>query len=115
MRDFIIWLLSYIFKPFTIIAELLRFTSEAKVNKNILTQPTSKFVIDEDLKLDIEKYLLKRYLLSRCLVLLINAIIVIPITAAVTKSAALTSLATALVYFATSSISEDLVSELYEV
>lgn len=111
MRDFIIWLLSYIFKPFTIIAELLNFNSEVKANKAILSQPTNEFIIDETLKIDIQKCLLKRYIISRCLVLLIDMIIVAPIAAAVIKSAALTALTTALVCFATSGISEDLVSE----
>lgn len=110
MKDFIIWMVTKDNKLLQKIKEITGFISEIKEN-HILIHSSNKQYMDVEMELDIQRVLLRKYIISRIVVLLISAAVVSPIVGALIESKEITGIAAILISYEASRIPEKMVSE----
>lgn len=109
MRDFLIWMVTKDNKLFQKIAEITGIISEIKENHALIHVNNTQYM-DTEMEFDIQRILLRKYIVTRVAVFLISTVVVCPMVGALIESNEITGVTAILISYKASRIPKKIVS-----
>lgn len=109
MKDFILWLVSENCKAFGSLVEINDLISEKKENHALIHLNNPSYM-DAEMEFEIQRILLRQYIIKKLSIFLVAALAAVPIFTALCDSYAITGIAALILSYEVSRISEKIVN-----